>query len=129
MPLQVSDMTDHPDIVLDIQRLTKNCNGKREIVLQLLRHLCQASGPKWHRALEKGIQDGDSKQLQDVCHGMKGACATVFAWRLSNLALEFELLTRDHDIAALASRLGELPQRIVEVERWIDENCQDLTDS
>ena len=122
MPVHAPDMTDRPDIVLDIQRLTKNCNGKREIMVSLLRHLCQASGPKWIVALEKGIQDGDSERLREICHGMKGACATVFAWRLSNLALEFEYLARDKNIAALANRLDELPQRIVEIEDWLYEN-------
>ena len=122
MPAQAPDMTDRPDIVLEIQRLTKNCNGKREIMVMLLRHLCQVSGPKWIAALEKGIQDGDSEKLQEICHGMKGACATVFAWRLSNLALEFECLARDKDIVVLANRLGELQQRIVEIEDWLHEN-------
>lgn len=124
MPPHIPDMTDRPDVVLDVQRLTKNCNGNLEIMSVLLSHLCQVSGPKWIAALEKGIQDGDSDRLQEICHGMKGACATVFAWRLSNLALEFECLARDKDIVLLTSRLGELGQRIVEIENWLGENPQ-----
>ncbi len=122
MPPPVLDMIGHPDVVLDVQRLTKNCNGNRKIVEELLLHLCQVSGPKWIAALEKGVQDGDSERLQGICHGMKGACATVFAWRLSNLALEFECLARDKDIVLLTSRLGELRQRIAEIENWLREN-------
>jgi len=122
MPPHVVDMTGRSDVVLDVQRLTKNCNGDLEIVEELLSHLCQVSGPKWIIALEKGIQDRDSERLQGVCHGMKGACATVFAWRLSNLALELESLARDKDIVLLASRLGELRQGIVEIEKWLREN-------
>lgn len=122
MPPYVPDMTGRPDVVLDVQRLTKNCNGNRKIVVELLIHLCQVSGPKWITALEKGIQDGDSERLQGICHGMKGACATVFAWRLSNLAFEFEYLARDKDIVLLTSRLGELRQGIVAIENWLREN-------
>lgn len=122
MPPYVPDMTGRPDVVLDVQRLTKNCNGNRKIVAELLLHLCQVSGPKWIAALEKGIQDGDSERLRGICHGMKGACATVFAWRLSNLAFEFEYLARDKDIVLLTSRLGELRQGIVAIENWLREN-------
>ncbi len=116
------DMTDRPDIVLDITRLTENCNGKAEIVAELLGHLCQVSGPKWIRALEEGIQNADSDGLREICHGMKGACVTVFAWRLSNLAFEFEYLAREGDIRSLAGRMNEMEQAFVEMEGWISAN-------
>ena len=116
------DMTDRPDIVLDLQRLTANCNGNIEIVTELLRHLCQVSGPKWMEALKEGISQGDGDGLREICHGMKGACVTVFAWRLSNLAFEFEYLARDKDVDTLASRMGEMQQAFTEMEDWIAEN-------
>ncbi len=116
------DMTDRPDIVLDIERLTENCNGNVEIVRELLRHLCDVSGPKWIKALEEGIQKGDSEELREICHGMKGACVTVFAWRLSNLAFEFEHLARDGDIRTFANRLSEIKEAFVEMEKWISAN-------
>ena len=117
------DMTGRPDIVLDRERLTDNCNGNREIVAELLEHLCKISGPKWIRALENGIKNADSEGIRETCHGMKGACVTVFAWRLSNLAFEFEYLARDGDIASLASRMNEMRQAFVEMEDWVLENC------
>ena len=117
------DMTERPDIVLDIERLTENCSGNREIVAELLEHLCKISGPKWIRALESGIKNADSKGLRETCHGMKGACVTVFAWRLSNLALEFEYLARDGDIVTLASRMDEMRRAFAEMENWVAENC------
>ncbi len=129
MPSQLADMTDRPDIVLDVERLTKNCNGNRHIVTQLLCHLCRVSGPQWIAALKKGIQDGDRERLEDICHGMKGACATVFAWRFSNLAFELECLSREGDTATLANRLGELQQRIMEIENWLHENQKGPTGS
>lgn len=122
-------MTDRPDLFLDAERLLKNCNGNSNVMAELLRHLCRVSGPKWIAALEKGIQDGDNEKLQDICHGMKGACATVFAWRFSNLAYEFECLAREGDIATLAGRLEELNQRIVELENWLHENHKEPTGS
>ena len=122
MPPERPDMTDRPDIVLDIQRLTANCNGNTEVVTELLGHLCEVSGPKWMRALEKGIQNADSKELREICHGMKGACVTVFAWRLSNLAFEFEYLARDGEIATLAGRMDEMRQAFTEMEGWVAAN-------
>jgi HPt (histidine-containing phosphotransfer) domain-containing protein len=123
MSLERPDMTDRPDIVLDLGRLTENCNGNIEIVTELLEHLCKVSGPRWIRALEYGIQNADSEALRGTCHGMKGACVTVFAWRLSNLALEFEFLARGGHVNALASRMDEMRQAFVEMENWISENC------
>ena len=116
------DMTDRPDIVLDLQRLKENCNGNIEIVTELLGHLCKVSGPKWMQALNEGISQGDSERLRETCHGMKGACVTVFAWRLSNLAFEFEYLARDGDVTILASRMTEMRQAFTEMENWIAEN-------
>jgi HPt (histidine-containing phosphotransfer) domain-containing protein len=116
------DMTDRPDIVLDIERLTENCNGNVEIVRELLGHLCEVSGPKWIKGLEEGIEKGDSEELREICHGMKGACVTVFAWRLSNLAFEFEYLARDSDISIFANRLSEIKEAFVEMEEWISAN-------
>ncbi len=123
MPPQRPDMTDRPDIVLDFARLTDNCNGNSEIVVELLEHLCKISGPKWVQALERGIKNADSEGLRETCHGMKGACVTIFAWRLSNLALEFEYLARDGDIATIASRMDEIRQAFVEMENWVLHNC------
>ena len=109
------DMTGRPDIVMDLDRLTVNCNGNQEIVAELLQHLCRKSCPKWILGMEKGIQSKDSEAIQAVCHGMKGACATIFAWRLSNIALEFEYMARDGDISSIHNRMGELHQRFNEV--------------
>lgn len=119
MSLERPDMTNRPDVVLDLKRLTENCNGNLEIVAELLRHLCKVSGPKWIKALENGIENEDSEGLRETCHGMKGACVTVFAWRLSNLAFEFEYLARDGDITTLANRMDELAQAFVEMEDWV----------
>jgi len=116
------DMTDRPDIVLDLKRLTENCNGNEEIVAELLGHLCEVSGPKWIRALEEGIHNADSDGLRDICHGMKGACVTVFAWRLSNLAFELEYLARDGDISTFAGRMNEIREALAEMKGWISAN-------
>jgi len=58
------DMTDRPDIVLDIERLSVNCNGNQEIMAELLQHLCQKSCPKWILGIEKGIQSKDSEAIR-----------------------------------------------------------------
>ena len=122
MQAERPDMTGRPDIVLDLERLTANCNGNIKIVAELLEYLCKVSGPKWMQALNEGISLGDRKKLREICHGMKGACVTVFAWRLSNLAFEFEYLARDGELAILASRMGEMRQAFTEMEDWIAAN-------
>lgn len=122
MSAEALDMTRYPDVVLDISRLRENCSGNVAIVSELLRHLCKVSGPKWIKALEQGIISEDSEGLREVCHGMKGACVTIFAWRLSNIALELEHLARDGDIAALAGRMQELKAAFTEIEEWAMEN-------
>ena len=118
MSAEAPDITERPDVVVDIARLRDNCSGNVEIVAELLRHLCQVSGPKWVKALEQGIADQDSEGLREVCHGMKGACVTIFAWRLSNIALELELLAREGDMVAFADRMGALKAAFTEVEEW-----------
>lgn len=116
------NMIDRPDIVLDIERLSVNCNGNQAVIVELLEHLCQKSCPKWILGIEKGIQSKDSEAIREVCHGMKGACATIFAWRLSNIAFEFEYLARKSDISAIHNRMGELHQRFNEVAHVIKNN-------
>jgi len=111
-----------PDIVLDLDRLKKNCNDNLTIIVELLNHLYQKSGPKWIGAIEEGIKSENSEEIREVCHGMKGASATVFAWRISNLALEFEYLARDGKIQGLSARMGELKNAFVELEEWVKAN-------
>ena len=111
--------TERPDIILDLDRLKNNCNGNIDIVAELLAHLHQKSGPKWIAALQDGIKAGDSEMVREVCHGMKGAAATVFAWRISNLALEFEILARDGELAKVNKRLAELLGAFDELAAWV----------
>ncbi len=116
------DMTGRPDVVLDIERLQENCNGKVEIIEELLTHLCQVSVPKWIAALEQGIKENNREKIREICHGMKGACVTIFAWRLSNLAYEFEYLARGGYIEIIARRMVELKEAASEIEGWVDAN-------
>lgn len=111
--------TERPDIILDLDRLKNNCNGNIAIVTELLAHLHQKSGPKWLAALKNGIKSGDSEIVREVCHGMKGAAATVFAWRISNLAFEFEYLARDGELEKVSDRLAELQGGFDELATWV----------
>ena len=111
-----------PDVVLDLPRLRKNCNGNPEIVSELLEHLQQTSGPKWMAALKDGLQTADSKKLREVSHGMKGAAATVFAWRISIIALEFEALARAGKVEELRERMVELEEAFRELKEWLARN-------
>lgn len=110
---------ERPDVILDLDRLTKNCNGNTAIMRELLAHLHQKSGPKWIAALQSGLASGNTEQLQEICHGMKGASATVFAWRISNLALELEHLAREGDVEGLRGRMGALEDAFDELVVWI----------
>ena len=122
MDSQSAAMKERPDIVLDLVRLQKNCNGNTEIVTELVEHLQLTSGPRWMAALNEGLQSADSEKLREVSHGMKGASATVFAWRISNLALEFEYLARDGEVEKLKSRMVELEQAFDELKEWVAVN-------
>ncbi len=115
---------DRPDVILDLERLKNNCSGNMEIVVELLRHLYQKSGPRWFSALEEGLLAENSEELREVCHAMKGASATVFAWRISNMALEFEHLARDENIQEMSNRMGELKNSFLEFEEWVKTNLE-----
>lgn len=110
---------ERPDIILDLDRIKNNCSNNLDIVVELLNHLHQKSGPKWIAAIEEGIKSGNSDEVRDVCHGMKGASATIFAWRISNLALEFEYLARDGKLQKLGTRIPELKEVFTELEEWV----------
>jgi len=45
---------ERPDIIPDLDRLKSNCNDNPGIVVELLTHLYQKSGPKWIAAIEEG---------------------------------------------------------------------------
>ncbi len=114
-----AQLQDRPDIILDLDRLKNNCNDNPDIVIELLNHLHQKSGPKWIAAIEEGVKSGNSEEIREVCHGMKGASATVFAWRISNLALEFEYLARDGAVQELSNRMSELINAFDELAKWV----------
>ncbi len=118
MSSKQTDNTKRPDIVLDLERLKNNCSNNLAIVTELLNHLHEKSRPKWLAALKEGIEAGDSEALREVCHGMKGASATVFAWRISNIALELEYLARDGKIQKLSERLADLQPAFDELVEW-----------
>jgi len=122
MDSQAGIANKRPDVVLDLQRLRKNCNGNPEIVSELLEHLQQTSGPKWMAALKGGLQTADSEKLREVSHGMKGAAATVFAWRISNIALEFEALARAGKVEELGNRMVDLEEAFGELKEWLSRN-------
>jgi len=126
MNLKKADNTKRPDIVLDLERLKNNCSNNLAIVTELLNHLHEKSRPKWLAALKEGIEAGDSEALREVCHGMKGASATVFAWRVSNIALELEYLARDGEIQKLSERLVTLQAAFDELVEW-RQNHPDLS--
>ncbi len=111
---------ERPDIILDLDRLKNNCSNNLDFVAELLNHLHQKSGPKWIVAIEEGIKSGNSDEVRDVCHGMKGASATIFAWRISNLALELEYLARDGKLQQLATRIPELKEVFTELKEWVN---------
>ncbi len=118
MNSKTPDKNERPDVVLDLERLKKNCNGNLAIIAELLTHLQQKSWPKWIAALEEGIKSDNSEALREVCHGMKGASATVFAWRISNLALELEHLARDGDVKGVSDRMVDLQAAFDELAAW-----------
>jgi len=47
---------ERPDIILDLDRLKKNCNNKLDIVVELLNHYQQKSGPKMDCSHRTGHQ-------------------------------------------------------------------------
>ncbi len=118
MNVKTADKNERPDVVLDLDRLKNNCNGNLAIIAELLNHLQQKSGPKWIAALQEGIKADNNEALREVCHGMKGASATVFAWRISNLALELENLARDGEVQRLSDRMVDLQAAFDELAAW-----------
>lgn len=116
------ETNERPDIILDLERLKMNCHGNLDIVAELLDHLLEKSAPRWMASLHQGVQSGDSTYLQGVCHAMKGAAATVFSWRISNLALEFERLAHGGDIESLQKRIPELQEAVAELAQWKKDN-------
>jgi|GEM_PF-1505863 len=126
MDLNAATENERPDVILDLERLKNNCNGNVVIVKELLAHLYQRSGPKWFGALQDAITAGNSEECREICHGMKGASATVFAWRISNLALEFELLARNGEIGKLRNRMPELQANFDEFALWVKQ-CPELS--
>jgi HPt (histidine-containing phosphotransfer) domain-containing protein len=124
MDSKTATTDERPNVIIDLGRLKDNCNGNTEFVRELLVHLHQKSGPKWIAALKDAIISGNSEELREICHGMKGASATVFAWRISNLALEFEYLARDGEVERLSCRMAELQGAFDELALWIKDHLE-----
>ncbi len=113
---------DRPDMIVDLERLKTNCHGNLDIVAELVGHLLEKSQPKWTASLEEGIRAKDSGALRETCHAMKGAAATVFAWRLSNLAADLGGYARSEDFTACEQQLLSIRDAFTELDQWKREN-------
>jgi HPt (histidine-containing phosphotransfer) domain-containing protein len=113
---------ERPDVIIDLERLKTNCHGNLDIVAELVGHLLEKSQPKWTASLEEGIQAKDSEYLRETCHAMKGAAATVFAWRLSNLAADLGGYARDENFASCEQQLLSIRDAFIELDQWKTEN-------
>ncbi len=117
-----SQAGERPDVVLDLERLKTNCHGNLDIVSELLNHLLEKSQPKWMASLEEGLQAKDSNHLRETCHAMKGAAATVFAWRISNHAADLGNFARVEDFENCEKKKLAIQDAFVELAAWKTEN-------
>lgn len=113
---------ERPDIMLDLERLKNNCHNNLDITKELLRHLLDKSGPKWIQAIESALAAGDAKALEETCHSMKGSSATVFAWRISNIGFDFELLAHNGQLDTIRDGLPKLLGEFEELRNWLTDN-------
>ncbi len=109
---------ERPDLILDLERLKTNCHGNLDIVSELLDHLLEKSQPKWVASLEKGLEEKDSEHLREVCHAMKGAAATVFAWRISNHAADLGVFARSEDFENCEQKMDDIRKAFIELAEW-----------
>jgi two-component system sensor histidine kinase/response regulator len=68
------------------------------------------------RELQAAVAAGDSEQIRFSAHTIKGACGTMFAIKLSGLALEIEQV--HEDIAAVAEKMPAVEACVRETIDW-----------
>ena len=71
--------------------------------------------PQLYSDLDCSLKEADSKKAERFAHSIKGSAAAIGADELMNLALNMEMLARDHEMDEAGRRIGALKKQLDEV--------------
>jgi two-component system sensor histidine kinase/response regulator len=100
----------------DFHRLLQRCMGDRELLDRIIIKFAEQSAADLDR-LEQSIAAGDTRQVERLAHGLKGAAANLSAARLRELAAEMEARARAASLESAAVVLAGLR---TELQHFLD---------
>ena len=110
---------------LDRTFLDELLDGDREFAEELFQAFDDASG-QWLAEADVACREGDQAQATRAFHTLKGSAASVGLLVLRDLARELEMLSKDNNLAACASRLDELRGLVTQGRSLLDEFLESL---
>jgi HPt (histidine-containing phosphotransfer) domain-containing protein len=92
---------------IDFPAVLERIGGDTDFLQDLLNLYFQEFGEKRER-LEEALSRGDSTQIQEIGHSLKGASANLSLTPLQKLALAIEMAGREKDMEKARQAIGAL---------------------
>jgi HPt (histidine-containing phosphotransfer) domain-containing protein len=104
---------------IDFPAVLERIGGDASFLQDLLNLYFQEFGEKRQR-LEEALSRGDSVQIQEVGHSLKGASANLSLAPLQNLARVIEMSGRDKDLEKAQQAIGTLDTEFQRLKAFLE---------
>ena|SRR5579863_3045867 len=102
----------------DLAAALKRMGNNVELLKKIVEFFREDSG-RIVDALRRAIAAGDSAEVQQAAHSLRGLIANFSAEAATHVALQLELMAQSGDLAAAPERLGELEQELSRLDASI----------
>ncbi|MFZ2055175.1 MAG: Hpt domain-containing protein [Candidatus Aminicenantales bacterium] len=116
MPDTVNSEDSQP---IDFSTVLERIDGDASFLQDLLNLYFQEFADKKH-LLEKALAGGDSTQIQEVGHSLKGASANLSLAPLQRLALAIEKAGREKDLEKARQAIGALGTEFLRLKAFLE---------
>ena len=104
---------------IDFPEVLERIGGDASFLQDLLNLYFQEFGQK-RELLEEALSRGDSTQIQEVGHSLKGASANLSLSPLRNLALVIEMAGRENDFEKARQAIRSLEPEFLKLKTYLE---------
>lgn len=116
MPDPVHSESSQP---IDFSTVLERIGGDVSFLQELLDLYSQEFAEKKH-LLEEALARGDSTQIQEVGHSLKGASANLSLAPLQRLSLAIEMAGRENDLGKARQAMGALGAEFIRLKAFLE---------
>ncbi len=115
---------DDDALVGDEEKLANFCNHLPAEVMSKLLMEAQSSLQNHLFELQQAVQDNNSQKIREAAHSIKGSSGSMFAMRLSEMAMEIE--ESSDDIEVIRELMGGFELAAADAIKWWDAQSDEL---